>query len=353
MVFNYKSASEMLDEQVRQLEQFLRKKQSEFAATVLFIASQHGTRNFPLVSDDSCEHLLATITAEHQARCHEVSLILQAGLRQELTAINQVVYQIKIDDINSKIALLKTQWESAESDVRRIDICFDEERYRFYKKVKWGLAVGECLFASYALLNLGDSYLTSAIVGASFGLAQILAVEHGVQLIKKIENQKKRIWAYRLGVACAIATSVTLGIMREHTMQSGSASSMPGLSVAIFALFNLAFLLATGLIVLNVYPSEEVANRIAKRDSLIKQITAIKAEIQTLEKEKALLIAELQSFLTFCSAVEHAEHKLHNLVQAQYLQDFGAYVTENLSKRPDKQTPVSFNNPPKSLFNSN
>lgn len=350
MVFNFKSASETLDEQVKQLENELRKKQSEYHSAILFMASQHGAKNFPSASDVTCNHLLSSVTGEHQARCHEVSIALQAGLRQELTAINQVVYQIKIDDVNSKLALLKGQWEALESDLRRIDISFDEERYKFYRKVKWLIATGECLFASYALLNMGDSYITAGIVGATFGLAQILAVEHGVQLIRKMENPRKRVWVTRAAICAAIVTSATLGVMRQYTMQSESIVETWELSVFTFALFNLLFLAATAILVANVYPSQEIANRIAKREVLLTQIASAKAEIQTLEKQKTLLMSELQSFLTFCSAVEHAEHKLHDLIESHYLQDWGTYVTENLLKRSDRQTPSSFNNPPEPLF---
>ncbi len=352
MKFKFTDWSFLLREVVA-VENYLKKAHEQFKQTVLFEAGNYASKNFPAEQDGSFESTLTTIRGFYNKLKKEVSIKLQGGVQRILGAANLVTAGQNIENKEKEIQAETDRKDRLAVDRGRIFIDGDHASYKKQRSLLIVFAIGECLWTVSAFLKLGDILLIALCLGLVIGLAQISAVKTTVQIIKEIDDRKKRKVYTIIAIAGFLALSCCLALLRYWFIHKGAGTDVPFIVMNpfTFVAINMLFIVATGLIVLFNFPSKAQINDMRKAEGLEKEIKTSEAKCKGLRQELDILIKEREFFVELRTRLIHAEEKLHETVNMMFDEAVGWFKSENVAKRPDKLFPQSFKNPHLPLAN--
>ncbi|MCW3120854.1 MAG: hypothetical protein JWQ38_346 [Flavipsychrobacter sp.] len=337
-----------LDRQIEAVESYLKKAHEQFKqTTVLHEALNYASKNFPHPEDETFESCLTTIRAYYGKLKNEVSIKLQGGVQQVLGAANMATANQNIGNKEKELQAEADKKERLAVDRGRIFINGDQTSYKKQQTRLIIFAIGECLWTVSAFLKLGDILIIALCLGIVIGLAQISVVKSATQIIKEIDDRKKRKVYTIVAVAAFFALSWLLALLRYWFIHQGSATGIPFIVMnpLTFVAINMLFIAATALIVIFHYPGKSQIDDIAKADKLDKEIQAADVRCRQLNTELTGLLKEREFFAELRIRLSHAEKKLHEKVNKMFDEAVGAFKNENVAKRKDKTFPQSFKNP--------
>lgn len=345
-----------LQREIEAIENYLKKAHEQFIQkTVIFEALNYASKNFPHPDDETFESCLTTIRGFYSKLKKEVSIKLQGGVQRILGAANLTTAKQNIESKQNEIQAETDKKDRLAVDRGRIFIDGDHASYKKQRTLLIIFGIGDCLWSVSSFLRLGDILLIALCLGLVIGLAQISAVKTTVQIIKEIDDRKKRKVYTIIAIAGFLALSCCLALLRYWFIHKGAGTDVPFIVMNpfTFVAINMLFIIATGLIVLFNYPSKAQINDMHKAEELDKEIKASEAKCKGLHTELDALIKEHEFFVELRARLIHAEQKLHEKVDMMFDEAVGVFKNENVAKRPDKMFPQSFKHPHAPLSDEN
>ena len=337
-----------LQREIEAIESYLKKVHEQFRqTTVLQESKNYASNNFPNPDDTSFESCLTTIRGFYSKLRKEVSIKLQGGVQQVMGAANLATAKQNIENKEKEIQVETDKKERLAVDRGRIFIEGDHASYKKQRTLLIIFAIGECLWTVSAFLKLGDILLIALLLGIALGLAQISAVTSATQIIKEIDDRKKRRIYTIIAAIGFFALSCFLALLRYWFIHAGAATNVPFIVMNpfTFAAINMLFIAATALVIIFYYPTKSQIEAMRKAEGLDKEIQGVEARCKELHAELTVLIKEREFFVELRTRLIHAERKLHEKINTMFDEAVGVFKSENVAKRPDKTFPQSFKNP--------
>lgn len=337
-----------LERLVSSIESYLKKEHEKFKHdTVLHEAQTYAAGNYPAEADDSFESCLTTIRGFYSKLKKEISIKLQGGVQKTIGAANMATSNQSIASKESEIHQESEAMNRLVIDRGRIG---DSGTYALYKKQRMFLilfAIGECIWTMSAFLKLGDIVAVALCVGVVVGVAQILGVKSAVQVIKEIDDSRKKKFWWIVFIISAFVISFCLALLRYWFVHIGSGATVPFFVMNPFTFvgINMLFIAVTALIVLFNYPTKAQINDISKAQEMDAEILKYRERLKSLGDELTALRKEREFFVELRTRLIHAETKLHEKVNTMFDESVGVFKHENTVKRTDHLFPQSFKNP--------
>jgi hypothetical protein len=318
---------------------------------VLFEAHSFAVRNMPKPDEVSLTPYTTTIRGAYDCLRKDIILKLQSDIQKNLGDANMATVNQKITYTQERLKEEKDRRNMLTIDKQRIRI---DESYHAYQKQKiflYFLGIGECVWTAMCFIKLGDIVLLAVIFGLALGLAQIILTKNGVQIIKEIENERKRRLYAKVLIGGLIIVSLIIGILRYYFIHAGTGSTIPFLAInpITFTVINLLFISATAAIVF-FYPRKEELLKIHKIEQLENEISKSHKRTAVLEQSYAQLLDERNELKELELIIISAGNILSAKVDACYCMGIGHFKHENTIKRPDGRFCLAFKNPHEPLY---
>ncbi len=318
--------------------------QTILTTSVLLEARTYADKNLPKPDEPNIDPYLTSISAQYRALMKTVSLTLQGSLQRFLGVTGISPLDEKIKGTNDAISTEAVKIKNLETDKIRIQSNSKRTGYKKYLLLLAFIAVAECLFTVSSFLKLGDIFIIALIVGAMVGVAQVAAARQAVLTIREINNPQKQKRYWIIALICFLVESICLGILRYYLAHRGVASDLPfiALNPLTFAIINMLFIVAAGLIVYFYFPTKAELEQLSHIEEIEKDITKSTKLKGDLIRQHDALVADKVKAVKIHGELAHCEKELFEKIDAFYDHAVGTFKHENVTKRTDGAFPECF-----------
>lgn len=329
-----------------------KKHQTTIDETVLIEAKTYAQRNLPGLNEPSLDPYTTSIRGKYIMLVNEVKVLLKGDQQKALGSVNLATSNQQIENANTILKSEINQCNDLRCDLARYN---NNHAYREYQKQRfllWFFSIAECAWTTMAFLKFGEILILAALIGLGIGLAQIIITIRAIQIIKEIEDARRRRFYLYVFAAGTIVISLVMGVLRYYFAQGDSASSIPflGLNPFTFAAFNLVLILATTLTVYYYYPSKGELKRINKAKDIEKAIVKKERRIKLYNTELRELQNDRELIMELHATAEHDEKKLLQKINGCFDEAIGQFKHYNITMRHDGQFPQAFSFTIQTLF---
>ncbi|MEA3427308.1 MAG: hypothetical protein U9R46_13775 [Bacteroidota bacterium] len=334
-----------VEDTVHQLNSDIKKShQTIIQTSVLLEARSYADKNLPKPDESNVDPYLTSIGGQYKALKKEVSVKLQGSLQRFLGVTGIAPLDEKIRGTIDAISKESDKIKNLEADKSRIQSNSKRTGYKKFLLILAFIAIAECLFTVSSFLKLGDIFIIALIVGVMVGVAQVAAARQTVLTIREIENPQKQKRYWIIALICFLIESICLGILRYYLAHQGVASDIPfiALNPLTFAVINMLFIVAAGLIVYFYFPTKAEHEQLNHIEEIEKDITQSAKLKGNLIKQYDELVADKVKAVKIHGELVHCEKELFEKIDAFYDEAVGKFKHENVTKRTDGAFPECF-----------